>query len=285
MRILIVGGAGMLGHQLWRHLHRDHEVWVTLRQPIDRYRRFGLFEVDRMIAGIDAADDAALATVFAQARPEAVINCVGIVKQLQQATDPLVSISINSLLPHRLAKLSAECGARLIHVSTDCVFSGAKGNYRENDFSDAEDLYGRTKYLGEVHGRCCVTLRTSIIGRELETKSGLIEWFLQQRGQAIKGFRRAIYSGFTTHELARIIETVLLRHSSISGLWHVSARAISKYDLLKLAQQAFDWSGDIIPDEAFVCDRSLDSARFRTETGYQPPTWPQMLDELARAPV
>lgn len=272
----------MLGHQLWRQLHTHHEVWVTLRQPLEKYQPYGLFEAARTLTGIDVAGDDVLAEVFRKVRPEAVINCVGIIKQLREAADPLVSIAINSLLPHRLNRLCALCGARLIHISTDCVFSGRKGSYTEQDVSDAEDLYGRSKYLGEVAGPSGLTLRTSIIGRELETKAGLIDWFLSQCGQTIKGYRRAIYTGFTTLELTRIIELVLTRHPELHGLWQVSSDAISKYELLKIAQEAFEWPGEILPDDSLVCDRSLDSTKFRTATGYNPPTWPDMLDELAR---
>ena len=283
MRILILGGAGMLGHQLWRQLHLRHEVWVTLRQPLENYCGHGLFEVERTLTGVDVASDAALAQVFRQACPEAVINCVGIIKQLREAYDPLVSIAINSLLPHRLNQLCRAYDSRLIHISTDCVFSGRKGGYSEQDVPDAEDLYGRTKLLGEVGGPQSLSLRTSIIGRELRTRSGLIDWFLSQRGRTIKGYRRALYSGFTTVELARIIEHVLLRHPQLQGLWQVSADIISKYELLLLARDAFRWNGEIVPDDTLVCDRSLDSTRFRTTIGYQPPSWPAMLTELAAA--
>ena len=285
MRILILGGAGMLGHQLWRQMHLHHEVWVTLRQPLEKYQPFGLFDSQRTLTGIDVARDEALAEAFRASRPEAVINCVGIIKQLSEAGDPLVSIAINSLLPHRVNRLCAASGARLIHISTDCVFSGMRGSYTEQDSSDAEDLYGRSKFLGEVPGPHALTLRTSIIGRELETKSGLIDWFLSQRGQTLKGYRRAIYSGFTTHELARIIELILIRHPDLCGLWQVSSAAINKFELLTLAKESFQWPGEILPDEALVCDRSLDSSRFRAATSYRPPSWPSMLDELAHAPI
>jgi dTDP-4-dehydrorhamnose reductase len=173
----------------------------------------------------------------------------------------------------------------MIHISTDCVFSGRKGNYSEEDISDAEDLYGRSKFLGEVQGPYGVTLRTSIIGRELETKSGLVEWFLSQQGRAIKGYRRAIYSGLTTNELSRVIELILGRLPHLAGLWQVSGEVINKYELLKIAQVAFDWNGEISPDDTLVCDRSLDSTKFRTTTGYRPPSWSEMMDELARAPI
>lgn len=166
-------------------------------------------------------------------------------------------------------------------MSTDCVFSGRRGGYLETDVGDAEDLYGRTKFLGEVNEQHCLTLRSSIIGRELETRSGLIEWFLNQEGNTINGFRKAIYSGFTTLEMARIIDIVLKQHMDIHGVWQVSSARINKYELLRIASKAFGWRGEIIPDDSFVCDRSLDSSRFKMKTGYQPPVWEAMIEELA----
>ena len=281
MRILIIGGAGMLGHQLWRQMNPNHEVWVTLRRAASTYRHFGLFEESRTISNTDAANMESLVSVFRRVRPEAVINCVGIIKHLKEAHNPLISLRINSLLPHQLAELAGASGARLVHISTDCVFTGRKGRYVESDTSDAEDIYGRTKFLGEVHEPHCLTLRTSIIGRELDTKSGLIEWFLSQEGKSIKGFRKAIYTGFTTLELGRIIEKVLTEQPELSGLWQASSDQIDKYELLRLAQSAFGWKGEIAPDDALVCDRSLDSARFRKAIGYTPPSWENMLEELA----
>jgi dTDP-4-dehydrorhamnose reductase len=281
MRILILGGAGMLGHQLWRHLHHDHEVWVTLRKPLSHYSGFALFEPGRTLSGVDVTNSDALIGAFRTVRPEVVVNCIGIIKQLKEAKNPLLSLTVNAVLPHQLAQLCAVAGARLVHISTDCVFSGKKGNYTEDDVSDAEDLYGRTKFLGEVHEPHCITLRTSIIGRELETCSGLIEWFLSQKGNKIKGFRHAIYTGFTTHELARVIETTLVKHTDLGGLWQVSSDPINKYDLLNIAKPAFKWEGEIVPDDKFVCERGLDSTRFREKTGYKPPSWQTMIEEMA----
>ena len=232
--------------------------------------------------GVDAGKLNDLVRAFRIARPEAVINCVGIIKQLDETKNPIINLSINSLLPHRLAQLCDACCARMIHVSTDCVFSGRKGNYTENDVSDAEDLYGRTKFLGEVYDAPhCVTLRTSIIGRAINSSNGLIDWFLSQNGKTIRGFRRAIYSGFTTLEMSRIMEGVLTQHPEMHGLWHVSSGPISKYDLLKMASKPFQWEGNIQPDDEVVCDRSLDSSAFREATCYRPPAWQDMLDEMA----
>lgn len=282
MRILILGGDGMLGHRLLDSWAARHEVRVTLRQDFPAYREFGMFSTQNAYAGVDVRAADCLTEVMADFRPDAVVNAAGIVKQRADASAAVPSLEINALLPHRLAILCRAIGARLIHMSTDCVFSGRKGNYTESDPSDAEDLYGRTKYLGEVHAANCITLRTSIIGTELARRTGLVEWFLAQRG-SIHGYRKAIFSGFTTTELSRIIELLLTRFPAAAGLYHVSSDPISKFDLLALLEQRLGRGVEIVPDDAFRCDRSLDSTRFRAEFRYRPPGWPAMMDELARA--
>ncbi len=281
MKILILGGSGMLGHRLWINLRQKNEVWVTVRgehnpfpqatefpEEFIRYRVEGLIldEVTRALASI---------------KPDLIINCIGLIKQMGHlATDPLFSISLNALLPHRVSLICRAANIRMIHISTDCVFSGKKGNYTESDPSDAEDLYGRTKFLGEMPYPHTITLRTSIIGQELKTYLGLIEWFLAQTG-SIKGFKKAIYTGFTTDELARIIQDFVIPHPELGGLHHVSSNPISKYDLLQIVKQAYQKEVNILPDQDFFCDRSLDSTRFRQATGYHPPTWPEMIAEMA----
>jgi len=283
MRILILGGDGMLGHRLLLHFGSRHEVRVTLRRALADYAGSGLFHAGNSSDGIDVRDFEAVRRVFAGFRPDAVINATGIVKQRAEAKDALPSIEINSLFPHRMAQLCADAGARFVHMSTDCVFSGGRGNYLESDPPDAGDLYGRSKLLGEVSQPPCITLRTSIIGRELYRKTGLFEWFLAQRGRSISGFRRAIFSGFTTHEMARVIERVLTGPGPVHGLYQVSATAINKYDLLCAIRERMALDITINPDDVFVCDRSLDSTRFRADFAYMPPSWPEMIDELAAA--
>jgi dTDP-4-dehydrorhamnose reductase len=281
MRILILGGDGMLGHQLFQHLGRRHDARVTVRQPLSAYAPHPLFQSHNVYPEIDVRTDTSLRKVLEDFRPDAVVNAVGIVKQQSISTDSIANIEINALLPHRLAVACADIGAKLVHFSTDCVFSGKTGNYNEHDRSDADDLYGRCKFLGEVAHRHCITLRTSIIGRELARKKSLLEWFLMQRG-TVHGYRQAIYSGFTTYEIARIVETILTEHPHASGIYHVSSAPISKYDLLCLIKEKLKLSVDIVPDDEIRCNRSLDSTRFRTEFGYTPPAWETMIDELAR---
>lgn len=280
MRFLILGGDGMLGHQLYRRLRAAHEVKVTLRQDFAAYRNYRLFEPDHAYTGVDVRRMETLLDVFAAFRPTVVVNAVGIVKQRPDAGDSTLNVEINALLPHRLALLCRATCARLIHLSTDCVFSGRKGQYRETDVPDAEDLYDRSKLLGEVLQDHCMTLRTSLIGPELKRKTSLLEWFLAQRG-TVNGYRNAIFSGFTTLEMSRIIERLALEFPNGHGLYNVSSAPISKHDLLLLIKRKFNLGVEVVPDDALKCDRSLDSSRFRAEFGYTPPTWDQMIEELA----
>ena len=282
MRLLILGGSGMLGHQLWRSLHAQHDIWVTLRRPAADFAPYHLFDEAKSIQVNDITDDTALGQALAQAKPDAVINCVGLIKQRDEASDEALAVRVNAEFPHRLAKRCDETGARLIHFSTDCVFAGTRGNYTEDDPADATDLYGQSKHRGEVTGPQCVSLRTSVIGHELGTNLGLLDWFISQRSQTINGFKKAIYSGFTTLEMARIIERILTRHPRLSGLWHVASEPISKFDLLQLCREKLGWEGIIEPNDEFVCDRSLNGDRFNEATGYKPPGWQAMISELAQ---
>ncbi len=237
MKVLILGGSGMLGHQLWEVLSPRFDAFVSLRRATSFFTK----ELDqkRIIAGVSAEDFDSVIQAFARVQPDVVVNCIGVVKQQGAAKDPVACLSINSLFPHRLARLCQAARSRLIHVSTDCVFSGKKGNYTESDFPDADDLYGRSKLLGEVQGPGCLTLRTSIIGRELHTKQGLIEWFLSNEGKTVTGYRNAIFSGLTTQALSDLIARLILEFPDLEGLWHVAAVPINKFDLLSLVRDTF----------------------------------------------
>jgi dTDP-4-dehydrorhamnose reductase len=208
-----------------------------------------------------------------------VINCIGLVKQLAEANDPIVALPINAMLPHRLVRLCALANARLIHVSTDCVFNGSRGNYQEADISDAQDLYGKSKYLGEVAAPNAITLRTSIIGHELASAHGLVDWFLSQQGP-IKGYSRAIFSGLPTVELARVVSEVVIPTPALSGVYHVASPAISKFELLRLVSEVYGKSIVIDADESVVIDRSLNPERFRLATGYVAPAWPELVKSM-----
>ena len=279
MRILILGGSGMLGHRLYTYLKDRHKVRVTLRKDISAYKKFNLFSYQNAYPEIDVCSIENLQGVIDDFSPQVVVNAVGIVKQLASAKESIPSIELNSLFPHRLALLCKENNARVIHLSTDCVFTGKTGNYTEEDPADAEDLYGRSKLLGELREDHCLTLRTSMIGKELIRKKSLLEWFLSQRG-LVNGFTKAIFTGFTTTELSRIIEMLAIKYPEASGLYHVSSEPISKYDLLCLIKRGLNLPTEILPDDSFVCDRSLDSSKFRRRFNYRPPPWGQMAKEL-----
>jgi dTDP-4-dehydrorhamnose reductase len=281
MRVLILGATGMLGCAVYKKFASDdkHEAWGTLRAAGDR-RHFAETHRARLIDGVDVTNSDALATVLNRVRPDVVINAVGVIKQLAAANDPLIVLPINAMLPHRLAALCGLVGARMIQVSSDCVYSGITGNYLESDPSDAEDLYGKSKYIGEVHDQThVVTLRTSGIGHELNSKNGLLEWFLAQQGQ-VKGFAKAIYSGLPWDELARVIQDVVLPQADLSGLYHVSTKPISKLDLLRLIADVYGKQITIVPDDTVRIDRSLNSERFSTATGYVAPEWPELVAEM-----
>jgi dTDP-4-dehydrorhamnose reductase len=283
-RVLILGGTGMLGHKLWQVARERFETFVMVRGGPERCAEYGLFDPRRTIEGVSAEDFGSVIEAVAEARPDVVVNCVGIVKQRAAANDPIANITVNALFPHQVARLCQGMGARLIHLSTDCVFSGRRGGYSEADEPDPNDQYGRAKLLGEVSSGGCLTLRSSLIGRELGTCQGLLEWFLSQRGGTVRGFRRAIFSGLTTAAMARIICEIVERHPHLEGVWHVASEPISKLDLLLLIREALHLDVRIEPDDSAVIDRSLDDRRFREATGMAPPSWPAMIAELAADP-
>jgi dTDP-4-dehydrorhamnose reductase len=285
MRVLVLGAAGMLGHKLWQAYQGRFDTWATVRADYRAYESYALFDPRRLLGGVDTFQFDTVVQALATVHPDVVINCIGIIKQLPTANSPIVSLSVNALFPHQLANLCRAAGARLIHISTDCVFSGRKGIYTEEDVSDAEDLYGRTKFLGEVDGPGCLTLRTSIVGRELQTTSGLVEWFLSNRGGRVRGYTKAIYSGFTTLALATVIADVLEHHPNLTGVYQVSSEPIAKYGLLCLLRNCFGVSIEIEPYPDVRIDRSLDSSRFRAATGWVPPTWVEMVRAMASDPT
>lgn len=280
-RILILGGTGMLGHVLLRYfINTGNEVYATSRDISRVSKMFAPCLATHFVQeNIDGDNPGLINRLLERIKPSMVINCIGIVKQLPIANDPLIAISINSLLPHRIARACCDASIRMIHISTDCVFNGKKGMYTEDDMPAPEDLYGRTKLIGEVEHPGCVTLRTSIIGHELRSRYGLIEWFLGESGR-VTGYKNAIYTGFPTVEFARIIRDYVLPNPELSGVYHVSSEPISKFDLLRLVADRYAKLIDIEPHEDFVLDRSLRSERFRSRTGYVPPAWPELIDAM-----
>lgn len=278
MKVLIFGVTGMLGSAVLRSFSMSDafEMWGTLRNSSAR-SYFPAETQSRLIGDIDVLDTDSLASVIAGVRPNVVINCIGLVKQLTAANDPLQALPINAILPHRLAMLCDISGARLIHISTDCVFSGREGMYTEDHKSDADDLYGMSKYIGETKTYPnAITLRTSIIGHELMSSRSLVDWFLSQEG-TVRGYRNAIFSGLPAIELARVIRDFVIPKKSARGLFHVSSDPIDKLTLLQLVAKVYKKNIKIIPDEEVRIDRSLNSERFRAAFGYTPPSWLELV--------
>lgn len=279
-KVLVLGATGMLGHAVFRFLAADESFNVIgSARSIASARLLPTELQGRIAIGVDVESVDSLAGLLAAERPTVVINCVGLVKQLSAANDPLIALPVNALFPHRLVRLCALAGARVVHVSTDCVFSGSKGMYEESDSSDAKDLYGRSKFLGEVDYANAITLRTSIIGHELTGAHGLIEWFLAQAA-GINGYSMAIFSGVPTMELARIIRDYVIPNPALRGVYHVAAEPISKLDLLRLVANIYERATPIAPDASLKIDRSLNGARFRAATGYVAPSWPDLIRRM-----
>lgn len=280
MRILILGASGMLGHQLWRYFSATAmDTFGVVRGVRSAYGHGGLFTGNKIFDQIDARDFSGLQAVLEQVNADVILNCIGVTKRRVQGGAVEDSIRLNALLPHELALWGGRQGTRIVNFSTDCVFDGQNGIYSENDPTSAQDLYGRTKALGEITGKNVLTIRSSFIGPEMQAGTELFEWFIAQQG-TVKGFTHAIYSGLTTFELARVIEKLIVAHPECQGLYHISSDPISKYDLLQMVRQQMDLPVNLVPDGNFKCDRSLDSHRFRKQFNYTPPSWEEMVVEL-----
>lgn len=281
MKILVLGASGMLGNAVFRYLsqYENLSVFGTIRSD-SASKFFGDSIRQNLIVNVDISDISNIKKVLEKYKPNLVINCIGLIKQLDEAHNPIRALEINSLLPHRLAELAKIFDSRLVHISTDCVFSGRVGGYLEDNFADADDLYGRSKYLGEiVDSSNAITIRTSIIGHEISSKNALLEWFLSQN-DSVNGFNKAIFSGIPTVELARVIHEFILPKPDLSGLFHVSSKPIDKYSLLILIADIYKKNINIIPSDQLIINRSLDSSKFQKATGYKCPEWPELINKM-----
>lgn len=284
MRVLVLGGTGMLGHKVVQVFGKRFDTFCTIRNAFSAVERFGIFDRQHVIENVDARDMQSIRTAVVTTKPDVVINCVGIIKQLPTSQDVVQTLTVNSILPHLISEITADVGCRFITLSTDCVFSGARGQYAESDVADSTDLYGRSKQYGEVAGTNCLTIRTSIIGRELGTTHSLIDWFLSQK-TGVKGYANAIFSGFPTIVLAEVLAAIIEYHRDLEGLYHVSSEPISKYDLLELVNRRLASPVEIEKETEFRLDRSLDSTKFRLITGFSPLPWPEMVDRMLSDPT
>ncbi|PKM99015.1 MAG: NAD(P)-dependent oxidoreductase [Elusimicrobia bacterium HGW-Elusimicrobia-3] len=281
-RILILGGGGTLGHKLWQVLPtRFPHTFASIRKKRDFYAKCGLFAGPNVIDGLDLRDFARVNAVLDEIKPSVIVNCAGVTLRSKEAQDKNSAISINALLPHRLAEWCSRSGARLIHFSTVCVYDGKKGGYTEEDPPDARDLYGMTKILGDVTAPFALTLRSSFIGREIFGGAELLEWFLAQEGKTVKGFRKALFTGLTTNKLAELVGDLIENHPGLNGLYHVSSETVSKYELLKLMKDAYNLDVQIVPEEGFEMKRDLDGNRFAKATGFVCPPWSRLMAEMA----
>lgn len=277
-RVLILGGSGMFGHRAWLEFRARFDTWVTLRKTVGMP---SIFNDPRVLAPVEATRLETVERCFSIAKPTVVLNCIGVVKQLASAKDPVIALTLNSLFPHQVAGFCRLAGARLIHLSTDCVFSGRKGMYTEDDLPDPEDLYGRTKLLGEVTTGGALTVRSSIIGREISATTGLAEWLLSQRHGRVQGYTRAIFSGLTTPAMARVLADVVEHHPRLTGLYHVAADPISKFDLLCRLNEQFRAGLTVEPSDAVQIDHSLSGRRFLEATRMVVPSWEAMIAAVA----
>jgi dTDP-4-dehydrorhamnose reductase len=280
LTVLVIGATGLIGSTIFKYLSRNSNLMVfgTIRNSADKLF-FLPSEVEKLHSPFLASDYHKWNKILKKIRPNFVINCLGITKHLDGGNDPLVTIPINSYFPHYLNACCREYDARLIHISSDCVFSGNRGGYLESDIPDAQDFYGRSKALGEIVDGSAITLRTSTIGHELKSAFGLLNWFLGQE-RSCQGFKGAYFSGITTLELAKIIERYVIPNDQLRGLYHVGASKISKFDLLTQIACEYDKKIEIIPNSTFKIDRSFNSDRFYEATGYKSPSWKQLVKEM-----
>lgn len=281
MRILILGGTGMLGHTLWQYFSsRFPDTYTTIRQSRTVYEKHELFVGDKVIDSVDVVDFSMLTGIMKCIKPDFILNCIGVTKRRKEADMAIHALTLNAMLPHKLLEWGQNNSAKVVNFSTDCVFDGEQGNYTEESPTNATDLYGKTKALGEIRGANALTLRSSFIGTELHDGTELLEWFLSQTGW-VKGFKNAIYSGLTTVELSRVLENIMMHHPDATGVYNVSSDPISKFDLLMLIKEKMNLGVKIVPDETVKCNRSLDSTKFRNEFSYTPPAWKVMVEELS----
>jgi dTDP-4-dehydrorhamnose reductase len=290
VRILVLGAGGMLGHQMLRRLSaRFPDTWGTLHGT-----RAGLpasisklFDPARTLEGVEATDLDALDTAVRRVAPTVLVNCVGAIKQKGETREEYLAYALNATLPHRLAAIAGALEARLIHISTDCVFSGRKvgGRYTEAEEPDPGDLYGRSKLAGEVLGPDLLTLRTSFIGREPAHHVSLLDWLLAHRGGAVRGYARVWWSGLTASHVADVVGDVIARLPSLAGLYHLSGERLTKFDLLCRLRDGLGLDVRVEPDDGPALDRSLDGSRFAAATGYVFPGWEALVAGLAADPT
>lgn len=280
MKVLILGVSGMLGHKMYQSLGKEHECFGTVRNFDSHLMSTNIFDKSKVVSGVDIFNYKKIYGLIQKLKPEVIINCIGVIKQKDAAKNYKELVYINSYLPHLLAEYCEKFNSKLVHISTDCVFNGEKGDYKESDFSDAKDLYGRSKFLGEINYGNSLTIRTSIIGHELFTNYSLVDWFLSQNGKKVNGFYYAIYTGLPTITFAEIVGKILNEYFDLNGLIQVSSKKINKYHLLNIIKERYSLNIKVDKDVEFKCNRSLDSSKFRTLTNIEIPNWEELITKM-----
>ena len=282
MKILILGGNGMIGHKMYQTISKIHkDTWVTLRKSLTSYSYSEIYNPEKVIDNIDLINFQTISNQLNKINPDIVVNACGITIRRGIETLKSNSIILNSALPHFLNEWVTSNNKRLIHFSTDCVFTGAKGDYIDNDNKDAYDLYGSTKSMGEViDSKFAITLRGSMIGSELENKTELFEWFLKQKSKTIKGFNKVIYSGITTTKMAEIVLKLIDQFPNLSGVYNISSKPISKFELLKLWNNLFDINANIEIDNSYTSNKNLISDNFYRTISMEQPDWVELSSQL-----
>ncbi|MEP7146167.1 MAG: SDR family oxidoreductase [bacterium] len=279
-KVLILGGAGLLGHKAYQILSKEFETYVTFRSFDDKLKNKKIFDENRIFSNVNAFEIELIRKIITGLQPDVVLNCIGVIKQHKESLHHKLSIYINSLFPHLLSEICEDTNSKLIHISTDCVFSGRTGNYTEHDLSDAEDLYGKSKYLGEIDYGNTLTLRTSFIGHELFNNLSLADWFLSHEGKSVHGYTNAIFTGFPTITLCNELIRIIKSHFELKGLYNISSEKITKHELLKLINKIYRSNIVIKPFKDFYCDRSLDSGKYVNGTNFKPKGWEEMITEM-----
>lgn len=280
MKILVLGITGLIGRYIFSVLYNSFDVIGTTRKKKVDLTDINLYQNKNILYNFDILKSSEVKNKIIDLRPDYIINCIGITKRKITDNDIDV-IYTNSIFPHKLSKLSELFNCKVIHFSTDCVFSGDKGFYDEESNTDALDLYGKTKALGEIKYKNSLTIRSSFIGLELYDKTELLEWVLSQNGKKINGYKKTMYSGVTTLFLAQFVKKILNLNFTFSGLYNLSPKVpISKYDLIELIIEEFQLNINLIKEERTVHNPTLDGELLRKELNFIIPSWKQMLKEL-----
>lgn len=274
--VLVLGASGLIGSTLYNFFCKKEDLNVFGTSKSTNQSNL----TETIIEKIDFLNLSQSLDIISEIKPSVVINCIGITKHSPNYSNLSDLAFLNSLLPHILSDFSRSKNFRFIHISSDCVFDGQRGNYSESDCPDSKDLYGKSKFLGELNDiNGSVTIRTSTIGHEKRSKYGLLEWFLSQN-VSCKGFSKAFFSGLTTLELADLLYKYFIFDDSVCGLYNLAGPKINKFDLLEIIARVYKKDIEIEKDDTFCIDRTLNASKFNNKFGYSYKNWDSMIKEM-----